>query len=297
MKRLRILGVWLVSAGSLFPAATAGNVVVVLSRSLGPYEEAFKSFQQDARFTCQLVNLEGDMSRTGEIANAVASGKPEAVLAFGTEAVNSLKANPSSIPMVYSMVLEPMEIPGKKTAGVVMQIPISEQFERFVKMLPGAKRLGVVYNPKFSKKIISQARDAAGQYGLVLLPIAVENEGEVQGALSNLTHEKVDVLWSVVDNTVAQPAVISQIIEHARAQKLPFIGLSMYHVKAGALMAFAVDYADIGRQTAELTAKAISGQSSGKMETPKRIIIYVNESVQKQLKLDLSNFSDVQVVH
>jgi putative ABC transport system substrate-binding protein len=297
MKTLRVLSVSLLLGLVLGTAASAGKVVVVLSRTLGPYEEALKSFQQDGRFTVKVVNLEGDMAKAGEIQDAVAAEKPEAVLAFGTEAVNGIKLNPPSVPLVYSMILEPAEIPGKKIAGVVMQIPTAEQFERLSKMIPGAKRIGVLYNPKFSKKIITQARDVVGQHGLALMPIAVENPGEIQGALSNLTKDKVDVLWSVVDNMVAQPAVIGQIIEHARAQKLPFIGLSVYHVKAGALAAFTVDYSDIGRQTADLTAKVTAGESLNRTESPRRVIVFVNDAVQKSLSLDLSNFSDVQLVH
>ncbi|NTV51857.1 MAG: hypothetical protein HGA76_02415 [Candidatus Firestonebacteria bacterium] len=285
--------------GCFLPATMAAEskVVAVLSRALAPYETALKNFQQDGRFAVQVVNLEGDMSKIGEIQAALAAEKPVAVLALGTEAVNAIKNSPPpGSALIFSMILDPMEIPGRKVSGVVMQIPTGEQFARLAKMLPGAKRVGVVYNPKFSKKSILQARDVVGQYGMSLMPIAVENFDEIPGALSNLTNDKVDVLWSVVDNLVAQPSAISQIIEHAHNEKVPFIGLSMYHVKAGALAAFAVDYSDLGKQTAELTAKVVAGEASNRIETPRKIVAYVNDTVQKQLGLNLSDFPDVQIL-
>jgi putative ABC transport system substrate-binding protein len=280
--------------GLSFPAGAEKNVLVLLSRTLAPYQEALKGFEQDGRFPTRVVNLEGDPAKVGLVQDALDSGKAEALLVVGTDAVHAIKNSAPGLPLVFTMVLEPVDLPGKKIGGVVMQVQSADQFSRIAKMLPAVKRIGVLYNPGSSKKAIGQAREDVGRFGMTLIPIAVENPSEVPSALGNLTKDKVDAIWSVVDNIVAQPAVIGQTIAHAQAQKLPFIGLSAFHVKAGALLAFSADFHDIGKQTAELTAKVISGAGVGKVEFPRKIMVYANEGVQKQLGLNLSSAEDVQ---
>jgi putative ABC transport system substrate-binding protein len=271
-------------------------VLVVLSRTLAPYQEALKGFEQDGRFSTTVINLEGDATKVGLVQNALGNNKPEAMLVLGTDALNAIKNTACTVPVAYSMVLEPMELPGKKASGVIMQIPIADQFNRISKLLPNVKKIGVLYNPNFSKKTINQAREIVGQFGITLIPIAIENPTEISGALTNLTKDKVDAIWSVVDNIVAQPAVVGKTIEHAQNQKLPFIGLSVFHVKAGALAAFSVDYADIGKQSSDLISKMLAGSSIGKVESPRKVIVFVNDNAQKQMGLDLSGISDVQVM-
>ncbi len=273
-----------------------GEVVVVVSRTLAPYQEALKGFEHDGRFNAVVINLEGDATKTAPILEAVQNVRPEAVLAFGTDAVNAVKNISLSLPIVYAMVLEPVDFQGKKVSGIVIQIPPTEQFSRISKMLPGVKRVGVLYNPNFSKKAIAQARETIGQFNMMLIPIAIENPSEISGALSNLTKDKVDAIWSVVDNMVAQPMMVGKTIEHSQNQKIPFIGLSVFHVKAGALSAFSVDYSDVGRQASELVAKVITDGVSGKVETPKKIVVFVNEVTQRQLNVELSKVTDVQFV-
>lgn len=283
-------------SGSVLPVAHAEKIIAVISRSLGPYQEALKGYEQESKLTVQEVNLDGDVSKGSQVTEMLSAEKADGVLAVGTEALAVLKMIPVSTPAFYTMVLEPLELPGRKTSGVLMQISVNDQMLNISKLLPAVKKVGVIYNPNSSKKSVNQAREVAGNYGLTLSPIAVENASEVSGALTNLTRDKVDAIWSVVDSTVAQPAVIGQIIQHAGSQKIPFIGLSVFHVKAGALAAFSVDFADIGTQTASLTKKVLAG-GANKVETPRRIVIYVNAEVQKQLGLDLSKAPNVQMVN
>jgi len=60
--------------------------------------------------------------------------------------------------------------------------------------------------------------------------------------------------------------------------KLPFMGLSPAFVKAGALMALAVDYQEVGAQCGGLAARILSGESPSSLPvtTPHKAILHIN---------------------
>jgi len=291
-----LLGACLVAAGVATPVLAA-KIAVVFSRSMPPYQEALRGFEQTGFTDTGILNLEGSAANGPQVLKGVAGMQPEAVLIFGAEGYNALKSGLPNVPVIYSMVLEPLEGPNK-TAGVLMQIPVEGQIDRMRRLLPGVRKVGVVYNPAYSLKPINQARQLLDNAQMTLVPIAVENVGEVPSALNKLRESGIDVLWSVVDKTVAQPAAVEQMIKFSVDNKVPFLGLSIFHVKAGALAALSVDYADIGQQTGLLTKRLIEGSvASGKVETPRKVIIYLNTETQRRLGLkNLVQLPEVQVV-
>jgi putative ABC transport system substrate-binding protein len=56
------------------------------------------------------------------------------------------------------------------------------------------------------------------------------------------------------------------------------MGLSPAFVKAGALMALAVDYQEVGAQCGGLATKILSGESPSSLPiaTPQRVVLHVN---------------------
>jgi ABC-type uncharacterized transport system substrate-binding protein len=86
-----------------------------------------------------------------------------------------------------------------------------------------------------------------------------------------------------VDKTYLDPAAVQKIIQYALQQNLPLIGFSIFHAKAGATVAFSVDFTDIGRQTGELARQMLKNASESRVEPPQRIIIYVNARTQKKI--------------
>lgn len=290
-KRVSLPG-WLLGGlltAALLPSnsAAASKVTVVLSRTLAPYQLALQGFQSQGDFAVQTLNLEGDTAKARSLPETVSMNGSDLVLAMGTEALTSVRENWPGCPVVYSMVLEEYDSPNRRVGGVLLQIPLEDQLARLAMIVPGAKKVGVIYNPAFSKKSIAQARELVGNYGLTLIPAAVEKPEEIPAALANLAGAEVNVLWTVLDPTVARPETAAQMIRFTLDHRLPFIALAAYHVKAGALATFSVDYTDIGAQTAALARRmAEKSDWHGRVERPRKIVIYYNPQTQKQLGLD-----------
>ena len=278
-------------------AAWGEKVALVLSRSADPYVAAARGFQHTTPSEVEVFNMEGDTEKGQQIMRGVAPATVLAVVTIGTEASQATRALDPSIPIVYTMVLDPLELPQHRSTGVVIKIGIEAQFARMQKLFPTKKRIGVIYNPKYSSLDIEQARKLAPQYELALTPLAVERPEEVPTALPKLVRGVVDLIWMVPDRTVAQPAAVQDLIDHALQEGLPLIGLSMYHVKIGALAAFSVDFNDVGIQTAKLAQRFLSEGGRLPVEMPRKIIIYVNPKVQKQIGIeDLSVFPEVNYI-
>lgn len=275
------------------------KIVVVLSRFLAPYEEALEGFKETSRCDIRHFNMKGDAGRARQIMEVLSPPDTDLVVTIGSEAtLAAQKYLSSSIPVVYTMVLEEQKFTGRRAAGVLMQVPIKEQLGSIQKLFAYVSKVGVIYNPIHSGDKINQTRRLITEFGMHLVPIAVENQQDITNALNKLTRDKIDLLWSVVDQTVAKPAAVKLVISHSLEEKIPFIGLSKFHVQAGALAAFSVDYKEIGAQTAVLARKVI--QSKKKMppvEFPHRVILFLNTQTWEKLGIkSIPNIPGIQSV-
>ena len=64
-----------------------------------------------------------------------------------------------------------------------------------------------------------------------------------------------------------------------------------YLVKAGGLFSYTYDYKDIGKQTAEVTAKIINGESAGSIPiaVPRKAGFVINKKVIENFNLKISS--------
>ncbi len=285
-------------AWMLLVATSAGaeKAALIISRTADPYAAAVQGMQRTRLLEFETFNLEGDLAKGRDLVGGLVSGHDSLVITVGSEATLAAKSARPAIPWVYTMVIDPLP-DERRAAGVVIRIRVSEQFSRLQKLFPARKRVGVLYNPRYSNRDVDEARRQAPAHDLVLLSLAIEKPEEISTALAKLNPNTVDLLWMVPDRTLLAPATVQQLIQHAQRENLPLVGLSEYHVKLGALAAFSVDFDDIGVQTAQLARRVAEEGLRGQVEYARKIVIYVNPKVQKQLGLeDLSVFPEVVFV-
>ncbi len=282
-----LLAIFVVVAGQSL--VWGKKIALVLSRSWVPYQEAELGFKSQLSTNIQTFNMEGNLEKGQQIMSAIKPGAYDLLVCIGSEALGAAeKYLPAPIPVVYTMVLDRHQLTGKKFGGVVMQISLKDQFDRMLKLLPKVQKIGVIYNPAYSQQTINQARSLVKKYNLQLIPIAVDKANQVPMALDKLKTGKVDAIWSVVDTTMTQPQVMKQVIDFTLGAKIPFIGLSIYQVKAGALMAFSMDFRDVGEQSAQLADKMLKSKATTGIETPRVVVTYINPLTQKKLGLNIT---------
>src|SRR6185369_10564346 len=111
---------------------------------------------------------------------------------------------------------------------------------------------------------------------------------DVVAALRKLMAE-VDVVWTVADSHVVTTETTPALILASLRQRMPLIGLSVAHVRAGALAALYCDYEDVGEQAATLALRVLQGESPASLPVtyPRRVGLALNLRTAEHLGLDV----------
>lgn len=279
------------------------TIAVVLSREAAPYRQALKGFEEVLRssgrtYKLQEFSTEGAAVDAVGLAARIRARNPDLILTIGSGATNVISEQIREIPIVFSLVLPSSgneALQGRSEArgnmtGASMEIPIRTQFLKLKEILPSVKRIGVLYNPSVTGPTVEAAMQTAASMGLELVPMQVESEKDVVSSTEAMT-DKVDVLWSVADSSVFSPTGLKQILLATLRNRVPFVGLSPSFVKAGALVAFSVDYQDVGRQSGDLAMKILSGAEPARipMTVPRTITLSVNMNTAKQIQVQIQD--------
>lgn len=305
-RKWRLLG-WAVATGVFLSSlavggwcassAYAAKVKMLLSRSSGPYEEVRKAIQHYANFELEATFISGKAALDKEIVAGLSPNTTPLVLALGTQALTPAAKLDANIPLVYTLVFDPPAIPGRASSGVVIQISLRDQLDKLKEMFPERKQIGVLFNPIYSQEQVNQARMAADSIGLKLLVVPVDKAADLPAALNRLKAGSAELIWMLADQTIVHPQSVKTIAEFSRKNKLPLIGLSLFHVQTGAYAAFSVDFEDIGRQTVELAKRKLGGDLSPVVEKPRKVIIYVSRAVKDHMQIkDMAELPQIEYV-
>lgn len=288
-------------------------IAVIKTRDAEPYETALKSLRRTLKERGVETVLEehllpedsqpplsrfepGYFSGRDERLAEIRKRSPQLIVTLGSAATERVAKAIKDTPVLFCMALNPlasgfirsMNSSGNNLAGSSLDIPPQVQFEAMRSIVPQAKKIGVIYNPQETESVVQQARKAARDMGLELVAAPVASADKVPDALRALD-KSVDILWSVADGTTFSSASMEFLFLHTLRSKLPFMGLSPAFVKAGALLALAVDYQEVGAQCGALAARILAGESPSSLPvtTPQKVILYVNLKTAETLGLKI----------
>jgi putative ABC transport system substrate-binding protein len=285
-------------------AAASVEIVTLTSVEAEPYTVAFRAFQDALSRQGQQVQIKEYLLKEGaakeRILAEIRSRPPSLILAMGSTATSLAHAQLKEVPIVFCMVLNPiasglvqsMQSSGNNLTGASLDIPVKLQFEALQSVLPSARRVGVLYNPRETEKVVAPAAKTAATLGLELVTLPVTSPEEVQEMVEALPKKKIDALWSVADSTVfASSRSVEFLLRRTLEARIPVMGLSPTFVKAGALLALSVDYKDVGLQCGEQAALVLAGQapSSLPITVPRKVTLYINLNVARAIGLTLAD--------
>jgi putative ABC transport system substrate-binding protein len=139
--------------------------------------------------------------------------------------------------------------------------PYKDQIALIREILPHAETLGVLFNPgeAASQYGIKEIRKHAAVLGFELIEGLVNAVGDVRPVTENLS-PRVDALFLSSDNTVI--GGVAGALKTALSDKKPlFVGDSGTVAKGG-LAAVSVGYYQLGRQTGDLVARILGGETN-----------------------------------
>ncbi|MBU0700879.1 ABC transporter substrate-binding protein [bacterium] len=264
----------LISLFCLSPkTCTAGSgIAIIVSRQIQPYMVVVNEIKAGIDAVFYEYNLNGDKRNVRKIIPEILSKKPDLIVAIGTEAAEGCSGRTSGIPTIFTMVLNPY-ILKLNMSGVAMDISARMQIQSLKKILPNAKKIGVIYNPRVSASLIS----AAKKENISLLAFPVSSEPQVMPALKNMLSQQIDAFWLVPDPIVASQSISRYIMETTIKANVPVMSPSPSFVKNGALFSISAGYNQIGKQTVRLIQRILdNGNTQISIEEPKEPLLTIN---------------------
>jgi len=287
---------------SLKPAVPSPprSIIILKSRDLAPYNLAVQGARRalsawDPTIHFQEVNLPTSPVAERELLDSIQKLRPDLILTVGTQATRAVAGRIKTIPVVFSLVLASggeealIRRRAANITGAAMDVPIIEQFSRLREVIPSLRRIGVVFNPRETGKVIEAARGAATAVGLQLVEMPVSSEAQVMKEIE-LLKDRADVLWAVADSTVYTSRSVDYILLRTLRDAVPFVGLSPSFVKAGALLSFSCDYADVGAQSGEVAVAILKGKPPAELPVvyPRHVSMYLNLNTARAIRLKVS---------
>lgn len=271
------------------------SVAVVQTGEASPLQKSLKGyldFFQERAVEIDLSRhmLKADLSNAGNIVSRIRTRKPQIVLSLGSLPLKTVCPELEKEFIIIGVSLRQVDFNcAQKVGGVYLEYPPEIQLEWMRRILPRAKNIGVIYSTPQNKKNIADASIWARQMGVTILKREVSAPYQIPAALSDLAN-RADVLWGISDSIVLNPGTVRKMLLFSFRNKVPFIGLSKAWGKAGALYALDRDYADIGRQCAEMAHEAVEENAKHTLspQPPRQIRYYLNLKTAQHFKIDLS---------
>lgn len=302
LRALRLLACALAVLVLSAAPARAAEILAVLSARLPPYEQAL------AEFRTQLSRLPAAGPKAIEphtytelvlteagpqgLARALRDRRPALVLALGRSALLAAAELPQRPPTPLLYLLAPGVPPEVRdrphVTGVEIDVPPVATLAALREILPGVRRVGLLYDSRHTGALVEEARPAARAAGLDLVALPVQESRQVPARLGELAG-RVDLLWLLPDLTVATPEGAASFVQFSQRHRVPVLAFSRPYVERGATLAIAADPAGLAAQAARLARRLLAGELPGHMEPepPARILVLVNRAVADKLGIAL----------
>lgn len=259
------------AAAALNPARP--KILIVNSDgTVEKYRIARDNFQQEIEhFGGKVIDLDLRASDDGAtIERIIGSESPDLIYSIGSKAYQLTSKVSREKPVLFSSVINWQRFGRNNNSyGVANELSMVQELSLMRLMLPGATRIGIIYNPLYSKERVAQARAEAAELGLQLIEQTVGNNDYLRRALDNLL-PKIDVLWLIADpGILTDRQVVTQIFSAVEKYQKPIYAYSDAYLSLGASLVVAADTPTIGRQAANLAESILKHEKiSDPVQTP-----------------------------
>lgn len=233
-----------------------------------------------------LTNAQGDFSVAIAIAQEFRARGVDLVVSITTPSSQAVVQvfKDTHVPVIFSAVTDPVGAgitAYPNVTGASDMIDVRADVELLLKLVPGLKRLGQVYNPGEANSAIltEMTKKVCAELGIELIVAAANGTAEVPLAAQSLVG-RVDAIYCTTDNTVA--AALDAVVAVSKAHKIPFLFADPTSLERGVLICTGFDYFDHGLLTGEIVLKVLGG-------TPPSAIPFVRQAgTQVWLNLDVA---------
>jgi putative ABC transport system substrate-binding protein len=248
-------------------------------------------------------SADGKFERLPQLANELASLKPDLIIAPNTPAARAVQRATSSIPIVVPIMGDPVEDglvaslarPGGNITGLTFLGPelVTKRLGLLKQALPNASRVAALWHPgAYGERTIRdmlQATDAAARtLAIELQLVEVRGADEFDRAFGAMVGNRADAL--IVFPSPMLFLERKRIVDLATEHRLPSIAQAREFAELGGLMAYGANIADLQRRSATYVDKILKGASPAELpvEQPTKFEFVINFKTAKALGLTIS---------
>jgi len=243
----------------------------------------------------------GDIERSHALAAELVGLRPDVLLAAGTPEVVALQQVTRSVPIVFTMVADPIGAgfvksiarPGGNITGfIVFEPPLAGKWVQLLtKTVPGLRRVAFLFSPDatYAGEFFRYAEAAAAPLMIEMIAAAVRNEADVEEALASLAHEPNGGLIINGDAVTVTAPHIELINALCIRYRLPAIWPG--HFQGGdQLMSYGPeDQVDQFRQAAIYVDRILRGERPANLpvQAPTRFKLVINLKTARAIGIDV----------
>jgi putative ABC transport system substrate-binding protein len=243
---------------------------------------------------------EGKYDRYPALAADLVRLKVDVIVAQGGAVTQAAQQATRTIPIVMSLVLDPVGIglvaslarPGGNVTGTAFMGPdlVGKQLELLKEMVPKVSRVALLRNPDnpADTAMLRGAEAAARALGVRLQALEARNPQEIDSAFAAMTRERAGALLISPDPLFGTQR--RQIAELAAKRRLPAMhGGTPDYAEAGGLMVYSPNILDLHRRAATYVDKILKGGKPADLpvEQPTKFELIINLKAAKALGLTI----------
>lgn len=260
-----------------------------------------EGIEEGTNLTVLFDNAQADTGTASTISDNYVSKKVNLICAIATPSAMSAYNSTmnTDIPVIYTAVSDPVGAglanedgtPVGNITGTSDALAVDAQLEMIRKILPDAKKIGIIYTTSEANSVstIAQYKEAAGNYGFEIVDSGINTIADVDLAAADLV-TKVDCITNLTDNTVV--SALQTVIAKATDAGIPVFGSEVEQVKAGCVASMGLEYYELGKQTGHMAAKVLKGEAKASemnYEVITEPSLYINTAAADKVNLVLDD--------
>lgn len=260
--------------------------------------DGLKSAGYEDGKTIEIVtrSAQGNMATQAQIANEFSGLDLDLAVAISTPSAQTLKNTIKDKPLIFAAVTDPvgaglitsMAEPGGNVTGTSDQQPFPPIFDLVKKLVPNAKKIGVIFNPGEANSVsqVEALKAAAQPYGIEIVESPAAQSTLVGDAAASLVG-RADAILLPTDSTVV--SVVESVVTVGKKARLPVFASDTGSVERGAVAALGFNYYELGKLTAQMAEQVLKGKKPSEIpaRVPESQDLYLNASSAKAMGLDI----------
>ena len=277
-------------------AGDAGGIAVIYPDIGEPYRSVFNQIIEgiEDKAKGRVANFPvGPNVDISALQDSLRRQDAKVVIALGRQGLKVARSLENNVGVVVGGVLSVSEEEMKSSQVNSLSPDPALLFSRLKSMMPKARRIFTVYDPRQNEWLMRLAKEAAREQGVELAAYPAQDLRAAMHAYQQVLAEmdaSRDALWLPQDaTTVEDSAVMPLLLKESWERNLAVFSSSFGHVRRGILFSLYPDNVDLGRSLAGSALNMLASGNNAVGLTPLReVLMAVNLRTARHLGVNTS---------